>query len=54
MIAPSKGSSGAPASLETVEIELVSGQSGKAGAPKLQQLGSFRAPAQLLQGQTEP
>ncbi|MFM8543433.1 MAG: hypothetical protein ACKOAP_00300 [Vulcanococcus sp.] len=47
------GSQAAPANLETVEIELVSGQAGKSGAAKPQQLGSFRAPAQLLQAQPE-
>ncbi len=48
VIPASKGTGAAPASLETVEIELVSGQPGK-----LKQLGAFRAPAQLLQGQPE-
>jgi hypothetical protein len=44
---------GTPTNLDTVEIELVSGQPGKPGAPKPQQLGSFRAPAQVLQAQPE-
>ena len=53
VIPAAKGDPGTPANLDTVEIELVSGQAGKAGAPKPQQLGSFRAPAQLLQAQPD-
>jgi hypothetical protein len=51
VIKSDKGANGTPATLETVEIELVSGASERPGGRKLQQLGSFRAPAQLLQGQ---
>ena len=57
VIKPEKGASAAPATLETVEIELVVGASNRPsnrpGGSKLQQLGSFRAPVSLLQSQLQ-
>ena len=47
------GSTAAPTNLETVEIELISREPRQAGKGKLQPLGSFRAPAQLLQAQPD-
>ena len=56
VIPAAKANPGTPPNLETVEIELVSGQAsqgGKAAGAKAQQLGSFRAPAQLLRAQPD-
>ena len=53
VLKPANGGTAAPANLETVEIELVSSDPRQPGKGKLQPLGSFRAPAQLLQAQPD-
>jgi len=53
VVKPANGGTAAPANLETVEIEVVSSDPRQPGKGKLQPLGSFRAPAQLLQAQPD-
>ena len=53
VVKPANGGTAAPANLETVEIEVVRSDPRQLGKGKLQPLGSFRAPAQLLQAQPD-